>query len=44
MKSEISTKAFPLAMASLGEWVEIVGVRGGAVWEKKLTELGLDLD
>ena len=41
MKSDTSIKAFPLVMAHEGEWVQIVGVRGGKIWEKNLTELGL---
>ncbi|HDN26669.1 MAG TPA: ferrous iron transport protein A [Thioploca sp.] len=41
MKSDTSTKAFPLVMASVGEWVQIVGVRGGKDRGKNLTELGL---
>ncbi|HIE02094.1 MAG TPA: hypothetical protein EYP59_17725 [Thiotrichaceae bacterium] len=41
IKHNTSTKAFPLVMASKGEWVEIVGVTGGQVWENELVELGL---
>ena len=40
MKSDTSTKAFLLAMVSVGEWVQIIKMNSGKIGEKKLTELG----
>lgn len=41
MKTENSIRAFPLSLASEGDWVRVIGVDGGKNLLKRLITLGL---